>query len=370
MKKLLSLLVLLGFSIPSVYAASYDAFQLKYEIEVGELSKATVVSIDLPLREQEYGIAIEEQGTDLAQPWVSIRHHDPVELTVQESSPVIGDSQAFFDRDLNTSAEFDLDRDGGTAEIVFRADKEMSSQSLSLSLDDHVALPKTMTLSAMVDGKWKTVLSNYELKGSTVNFPETSSQEWKLNFTHAQPLRLLEINFHEQSTAEKSDMSEIRWLARPAARYTVYTQALSYSDLNLSERGQLQGEDLVVKALDRGTASENEDFVEPDDDEDGISNILDNCVSLANTDQNDVDNNGRGDACEDFDGDSIMNSEDNCPDHPNRYQEDEDSDGKGDACDGEESRMTEQNPWLPWAAMGITAVLILLIVMQTMKKQK
>jgi hypothetical protein len=47
----------------------------------------------------------------------------------------------------------------------------------------------------------------------------------------------------------------------------------------------------------------------------------DNCPSVANTDQNDADNDGLGDAC------------DNCPDIENSDQDDADSDGIGDVCD-------------------------------------
>ena len=99
-------------------------------------------------------------------------------------------------------------------------------------------------------------------------------------------------------------------------------------------------------------------------DEDSVPDFVDNCVSVANQDQEDIDGNRRGDACDDYDRDGFLNSEDNCPNNPNYDQLDTDSDEIGDVCDEEESRFTEQYPWIPWVGMGIAgAVLVVLFVL-------
>jgi hypothetical protein len=75
-------------------------------------------------------------------------------------------------------------------------------------------------------------------------------------------------------------------------------------------------------------------FPNPDNDGDGILNDDDNCPDDANPQQEDMDEDGRGDICDDDrDGDGFINNDDNCPDIANPDQEDTDSDGVGDACD-------------------------------------
>ncbi|MFO0611902.1 MAG: thrombospondin type 3 repeat-containing protein [Polyangiaceae bacterium] len=111
---------------------------------------------------------------------------------------------------------------------------------------------------------------------------------------------------------------------------------------------------------------------EEDTEGDGVANVNDNCVSVANPDQLDTDADGIGNLCDtsegscgnfldddadgevdcadtdcatdiacaaplgDDDGDGIPNGEDDCPLAPNPLQSDTDSDGIGDACDTDE----------------------------------
>jgi DNA-binding beta-propeller fold protein YncE len=71
-----------------------------------------------------------------------------------------------------------------------------------------------------------------------------------------------------------------------------------------------------------------------DRDSDGIVNALDNCPDIYNPDQDDLDGDGIGDACDpDIDGDGIPNQIDNCPMVENPDQADSDGDGVGDVCD-------------------------------------
>ncbi len=82
----------------------------------------------------------------------------------------------------------------------------------------------------------------------------------------------------------------------------------------------------------------------PDQDEDGVPDVVDNCPQVANPQQENQDTDTAGDACDncpqhtnpgqgDQDGDGVGDACDNCPQTPNADQQNSDSDLWGDACD-------------------------------------
>ncbi|MBL4866458.1 MAG: RICIN domain-containing protein, partial [Pseudomonadales bacterium] len=64
-----------------------------------------------------------------------------------------------------------------------------------------------------------------------------------------------------------------------------------------------------------------------------IFDDVDNCVSDANTTQDDWNSNGIGDVCDDSDSDSVIDDVDNCRADANPGQEDYDNDGIGNVCE-------------------------------------
>ena len=71
-----------------------------------------------------------------------------------------------------------------------------------------------------------------------------------------------------------------------------------------------------------------------DSDKDGIKDNADNCKTLSNNNQKDINQNGVWDVCEfDSDADTIPDEIDTCRNAANPDQKDDDGDGIGNACD-------------------------------------
>ncbi len=95
--------------------------------------------------------------------------------------------------------------------------------------------------------------------------------------------------------------------------------------------------DQDCKACAPGFISVEGACIAPDGDSDGVPDIDDNCVSVANPDQQSHDSDAAGDACDDDDdNDGISDIDDNCPIVATEVPAfDTDGDGAGDACDGD-----------------------------------
>jgi len=76
------------------------------------------------------------------------------------------------------------------------------------------------------------------------------------------------------------------------------------------------------------------DNADTDDDNDGVEDDVDNCLTVVNADQLDTDGDGLGNACDDDDdNDGVPDGLDNCPLVSNADQKDSDGDGIGNSCD-------------------------------------
>jgi hypothetical protein len=93
-----------------------------------------------------------------------------------------------------------------------------------------------------------------------------------------------------------------------------------------------------------------------DTDGDGAPDTYDNCPQMANTDQADNDDDGKGDVCDDDDdNDTVTDANDNCPFDANPDQADGDGDGAGDACEVEPTPTPTTPPGTPTATSTPTS---------------
>lgn len=222
--------------------------------------------------------------------------------------------------------------------------------------------------------KLATVESTVRLREKKVNleqitFPVFSADWMKISIRHDQPLAVKSIKII--TAGEPTEQETAYFTAQPGVNYYLYANPEVDPQIKTGEAPKVLKNAPIALLETQFPAGELPVSYQPaDSDGDGVPEVQDNCPKIANSNQLDTNANGVGDECDDHDGDGIINSKDNCPDIPNRDQKDTDGDGVGDACDPDESRMTEQLPWLPWAGMSFVLVFIIISIVLTYLQQK
>lgn len=285
------------------------------------------------------------------------------------TDPSTNSASLMNDDNTKTYADFPLpDNTQGRVQITLSSANPITSSILTVLLDNNVALPSSIEIRAFVEGQSKIVVANRRMDQQTIRFPQTTSNKWIITFVFGQPLRVSELRL-SQDNATKFNNRVIRFLAQKSHSYRIYFDPDRSVTVPVGEAGNLVSAKniLVIPAI---PFQNNPNYVIADIDSDGVPDIHDNCVSVANSDQQDVNNNGRGDVCDDFDQDGVINYKDNCPDNPNRDQKDADSDGIGNVCDKEESRITERYTWIPWVGIGFAALVLIILLALTVKSTR
>ena len=333
-----------------------------------EMVVPTVVEVTIP--NQIYGthFAIYNQTKDIFEPYHAGIGSGLATLKPQkiQTSPLNRESQNLFDANFQTYTQFDVNEEGrGYVEIDYSFAQNIQSSSVYLSLEQYVSLPNSVTVKVIQNGQEKIIASNIRPDSNRINFPATSAKEWKIEINYSQPLRINELQIN--NTYAQATPTILRFLAQPNTEYKLYAEPDSFVNQQTGERPDLSSS-LDVKKIQVGSVAQNSLYKLVDSDQDTVPDIYDNCVMNSNTNQEDINQNNRGDVCDDFDKDGVINSQDNCINEPNRDQKDTDNDLMGDICDGEESRLTEKYPWIVWGGIIFAGFIFLGLFAVALKK--
>ncbi|MDD5103029.1 MAG: thrombospondin type 3 repeat-containing protein [Candidatus Peribacteraceae bacterium] len=338
--------------------------------EVGSLSIRVPTVIEVPFNTESIertDFAVWNQTTGAFEPSFFRQDVAPPLITLSSDTTLLeGTLPNMLDSDERTSAEFRLPEDAqGRLTLTLTSASPVTASSITLLVDDHVALPLTAEIRAVVNGEERIVLASSKLQRSIISFPRTTAQTWTMTLTYGQPLRITELRFNRENATPF--IRSLRFLAQPDQTYRIYFNPDRRVSAKVGESGDLASAKDVLP-IGGSLPQPNPTYRIADTDGDGVPDVQDNCVSIANPDQQDLNSNGRGDICDDFDQDGIINSKDNCPNLPNRNQKDTDGDHIGDVCDTQESRVTERLPWLPWVGMGGAAAVLVVLVALTLRR--
>ena len=367
---ILSIFLIIGF----VFSASAQGLQqnsissvisaYRFYKDIDSISINVPTVVEIPFATdfiEHFDFAVFDKNINSFEPHYFKQETLVNEIPVSVSTiPNVGGVNRMIDKDTRTYADFLLpENTQGQVQITLSSPSPITSSVLTVLLDNNVALPTSVEIRAFVDSQNRIIVAKRRMDQQTIRFPQTTSNRWQITFIYGQPLRVSELRLNQDNTI-KSSTHAIRFLAQPDHSYRIYFDPDRSAKAPVGEAGNLATARDVLN-LSSVVAQSNPEYVLADTDGDGVPDIHDNCVTVFNPDQEDIDNNGRGDACDDWDQDGIINSLDNCPNNPNRDQNDTDSDGIGDICDDEESRITEQYPWIPWVGIGFAAVVLIVL---------
>lgn len=349
---------------------SLTAFQSVMQLPVQDIKVPTMVEVPINFDQKALdSVVVVDKSDDSFVPNLVISNDEVKNITwnaLNESTT--NKVVSLVDGDSETFTEYAVSNDGQMSQnsIVLKANQQITTSSLTLNLDEFVALPKTIQISTRDTKEPKIILAKTPMRSSTINFPEVTAKSFQIDFEYAQPLRIRELSLNP-IIASDENKNFVRFLAHPGKSYDVYFNADRYVKIETGERPNLRSDENVFKS-NVLSIMKNVLYTKADSDSDGVPDEIDNCVKFENANQDDIDGNGRGDVCDDFDRDGVVNVEDNCPDEPNRSQKDSDLDKIGDVCDEEESRFFAKYPWLPMTLIIMTGVMVIGLFLIVLKK--
>src|SRR5690606_35198351 len=170
---------------------------------------------------ERFDFAVLNQKTNTFEPYVFSGQALDTPVLSASSNPSFVDIKNIVDKNTKTYTDIHLPENGrGRVSINLISQKAISASSLSVLLEDNVALPNSIEISALISGQKRVVLAESEMESQTVRFPETFSNNWTISFSFSQPLRISEIKLNE-NVSNKTVVNKLRFLAQPETNYLV-----------------------------------------------------------------------------------------------------------------------------------------------------
>ncbi len=336
-------------------------------------SVPTIVEVPLPsLRDErdQWGTeALVVDGAGVILP-TYIRSWATTTFTPYTVTTEVGDGALLTDQSPATGITFALPESRtGLATLLISPESEMTLSGVTLTFGRNVTPPTYIEIRGRDASARETILlSRTKYSGASIYFIPTKVSELLVYLEYGQPLEVTELRVTEENPPMKT-LRAVRFLAQPGVPYTLFMNPDSAVSVPYQDESNLRGS-TGVHALTSVTPSGNSLFIPRDGDGDTVPNVSDNCPTIANPDQRDVDGNRIGDVCDDYDKDGHINDKDNCASIANNDQADTDGDGEGDACDTYENRFTERLPWVPWVGMGLAGLVLVGLFVTVLRQQK
>jgi hypothetical protein len=289
-------------------------------------------------------------------------------IAVHTNTAFEGSPQYLVDGKMDTEFTF-VPEKNATSKVLLEFPELTLVSGILMHLADGVIPPKQVSIQgkfSMESEIFTPIINNFRFS-TRVPFPTVKVKALELSFATSHFFRVSEIEILEPSKIEIEEKEDLIFFAKEGASYRFYAQPVFGQKSYATSHYQPLSVDTKTPSFSLSKVTLNPDF-DNDFDDDGISDEIDLCPQVKDKTNQDVDQNGRGDVCEDPDQDRVFSHQDNCPFVYNPRQLDIDQDSEGDACDEEENRLTEQSDFWVLGGFGVAVLVLLWLMWRSLKK--